>query len=239
MPYLLLLAAVILLLFLYWELIVAEGAHLGAGAVVWLYDLTAGRYDRIKQFDLAVESGTLGLPLAAELAGVAAPRVLDAACGTGRVARSLLRQPAFDGAVVNLDLSAGMLHAGRPHTAAWPGRAHWLRAPADRLPFGADSFDAVTCLEALEFVPDARAALAECVRVLRPGGLLLVTNRIGLEARLMPGKTFSRPAFERLLAEFPLRAVSVEPWQVEYDLAWALKSGQPTFVLRQHKVKSG
>ena len=226
MPYVLIAAAAVgLLLLLYWELIVAEGAHLGAGVVVWLYDLAAGRYDRIKQFDLAVEAGTLGLPLAAELAGVEAPRVLDVAGGTGRVARALLRQPAFDGSVVTLDLSARMLRAGQPHGTTWPGRVDWLRAAADRLPFGADSFDAVTCLEALEFVPEARAVLAECARVLRPGGLLLVTNRVGVEAALMPGKTFSRRAFERLMGELPVRDVSIEPWQVEYDLAWARKVG--------------
>jgi hypothetical protein len=39
------------------------------------------------------------------------------------------------------------------------------------------------------------------------------------------GKTFSRPAFERLLAEFPLYNLQIEPWQVEYDLVWARKSG--------------
>jgi ubiquinone/menaquinone biosynthesis C-methylase UbiE len=219
------LAAAVIIILLYWELVIAEGAHLGPSVVVWLYDLTAGRYDRIKQFDLAVESGTLGLPLAAELARVTEPRVLDAACGTGRVAWALLREPAFDGTVVNLDLSARMLRAGRPLGGAWSGRAHWLRAPADRLPFDDATFDAVTCVEALEFMPDARALLAECVRVLRPGGLLLITNRVGRDAWLMAGKTFPRPAFERLLAEFPLYNIQIEPWQVEYDLVWARKEG--------------
>jgi ubiquinone/menaquinone biosynthesis C-methylase UbiE len=219
----LLLAAAVLIVLLYWELVIAEGTHLGAGVVVWLYDLTAGRYDRIKQFDLAVENGTLGLPLAAELAGVTEPLVLDAACGTGRVAWAVLRQPAFDGTVVNLDLSAGMLRTGRVKGSSWPGRVHWLRAPADRLPFDDAAFDAVTCLEALEFMPDARAVLGECVRVLRPGGLLLTTNRVGRDAWLMPGKTYSRPAFERLIGDFPLYNVQIEPWQVEYDLVWARK----------------
>ena len=85
------------------------------------------------------------------------------------------------------------------------------------------SFDAVTCLEALEFLPDARAALCECVRVIRPGGLLVTTNRIGWDAWLMPGKTFSRRNFRHLLAEFPLEAVRIHTWQVDYDLAWARK----------------
>ena len=34
-----------------WELWICEGAHFGRRFVVWLYDLAAGRYDRIKHFD--------------------------------------------------------------------------------------------------------------------------------------------------------------------------------------------
>lgn len=211
-------------LLLYWELIIAEGAHLGPRVVVPLYDWVARRYDHaIKKFDLQTEAEILGLPLAAELADVDAPRVLDVAAGTGRAARALLREVAFDGTVVNLDLAAGMLAAGQPGCAAWPGRVAWVRAAAGPLPFPDAAFDAVTCLEALEFLPEARATLRECRRVLRPGGLLLITNRIGWQAPLILGKTFPRPAFRQLLADLELEAVRVEPWQVDYDLAWARK----------------
>jgi len=217
---------ILIALVAYWELIVVEGAHLGPGVVVWLYDLAARRYDRIKQFDLQVEADTLGLPLAAALAAMEAPLVLDVAAGTGRVARALLRQPAFDGRVVQVDLSGPMLRQGQHACAAWPERLDWVRAPAAPLPFPAGTFDAVTCLEALEFVPDARAALAECARVLRPGGVLLVTNRVGGDAWLLAGKTYRPEAFKRLLAELPLCDVQVQPWQVEYDLGWAKKSSE-------------
>ena len=226
MLYIALAVASVLLALLYWELIIAEGAHLGAGVVVWLYDLTAPWYDRIKQFDLEVEGGTLGLPLATALVELEGPLVLDVAAGTGRVGRALLREPAFDGRVVNLDLSARMLAQGR-HVCATldgAGRLDWLRAPVAALPFPSETFDAVTCLEALEFLPDSRAALAECVRVLRPGGLLLVTNRVGGDAWLLPGKTLRPETFEQVLRALPLCEVDVQPWQVEYDLAWALKN---------------
>ncbi|MCC7361967.1 MAG: class I SAM-dependent methyltransferase [Anaerolineales bacterium] len=208
---------------LYWQFVIAEGAHLGARVVVALYDRFAQRYDRVKNFDPQVEADTLALPLTVALAAVEAPRVLDVAGGTGRLARALLPQIAFDGEVTVLDLSRPMLTQGRPHAAPWPRRAHWLQAPAAALPFAAATFDAVACLEALEFLPSARAALAECARVLRPGGVLLVTNRVGFEAWLMPGKTFSRAAFRRLLGELPLEAVEAQRWQVEYDLIWARK----------------
>jgi ubiquinone/menaquinone biosynthesis C-methylase UbiE len=224
MPYVIVVLALVAAL-LYWQLVLAEGAHLGARAVVWMYDLTAPRYDRLKDFDPEVEAGTLGLPLALALAAAPAPRVLDVACGTSRLARALLPQIAFDGTVLNADLSARMLRQGRPHLAPWPGRAAWLQSPADRLPFAAASFDAVACLEALEFLPSASAALAECLRVLRPGGVLVVTNRIGPRAWIMPGKTFTRRAFRRCLAALPLAQVEVLPWQIEYDLVFARKAG--------------
>jgi len=223
MPYLAVALAILAALLVYWELVIAEGAHLGPRVVVWLYDLTARRYDGIKQFDLKVEADTLGLPLAMALAAMETQRVLDVAAGTGRVARALLRQPLFDGHLTQTDLAARMLAEGRRQCAAWPDLLAWVRAPAAQLPFADGAFDAVTCLEALEFLPDSRAALAECVRVLRPGGLLLVTNRMGPDAWLLAGMILPPAAFERRLAELPLEGVDVQPWQVEYDLAWAWK----------------
>ena len=208
---------------LYWELIVAEGAHLGPRVVVWLYDLVAGRYERIKKFQLDLDDDYLGRPLAAALMGKPHPRVLDVAAGTGRGARSFFRQAAFSGTIINVELASRMLAEGRRQLGAWPGRAAWVLGPADRLPFPAEAFDVVLCLEALEFLPDAGAALAECVRVLRPGGWLVVTNRVGLAARLMVGKTWTRAAFRRQLARLPLAEARVEPWQMEYDLARARK----------------
>lgn len=226
MPWLLLVLVLVGLL-LYWELILAEGAHLGPRVVVWLYDLTAPRYERIKQFDWETEAALVGWPLAEALASIESPRVLDVGAGTGRVARTLLRQVAFDGEVVNLDLSLPMLRQGRTECAAWPGRTLGLHAPADHLPFANNTFDAVTCLEVLEFLPAARLALDEYLRVLKPGGVLLLSNRIGWPARLIPGKTFTRPAFQRWLTHFGLTQVRVEPWQVEYDLCWARKRPAP------------
>ena len=221
MPLLILLA---LALLVYWELIIAEGAHLGPRVVVWLYDAVASRYERLKKFQPEWEAETIGWPLAVALAQVNALRVLDVAAGTGRVARALLRQIAFDGAISNIDLSAEMLMHGQRACAAWPERVAWARGPAHQLPFADNTFDAVTCLEALEFLPSTCAALAECVRVLKPGGMLLVTNRVGWPAWLMFGKTFSRAAFGRVLARFPLEDVRPQRWQVEYDLVWAKKS---------------
>lgn len=208
----------------WYELVLAEGAHLGERVVVWLYDLTAQRYETIKDFRGRDEDETLGWPLALALLEVGRHRgqVLDVASGTGRLPRALLRQKTFEGRIVATDMARRMISIGR--TMSDHPRLHWVQSSALRLPFDDDSFDAVTCLESLEFMPSPRAALAECVRVLRPGGTLLVTNRVGFDARLMLGKTWRRPQFKQHLATLPLMGVRVEPWMDLYDLAWARKA---------------
>jgi len=214
-------------LLLYWQLIIAEGAYLGSRVVTLMYDWSARIYERIKQYDAGDEQWFLGLPLARALALIPAPLVLDVATGTGRLPRAVLRQPAFDGRIIGLDLSRRMLREAVRRTAQFADRLTYIWQDAQDLPFDDDTFDAVTCLEALEFTPDPQKVLLELVRVLRPGGVLLVTNRVGRDAKLMPGKAFPRDAFPKLLREFPLEDIKVGPWQVDYDLAWAIKVGEP------------
>jgi demethylmenaquinone methyltransferase / 2-methoxy-6-polyprenyl-1,4-benzoquinol methylase len=94
-------------------------------------------------------------------------RVLDVGAGTGVSTEELARSGAY---AVGVDLSVGMLHAGRrtrPHLPL-------LAGDALRLPFPDATFDAVTISFALRNVVDADAALHELARVTRPGGRLVV-----------------------------------------------------------------
>ena len=154
-------------------------------------------------------------------------RVLDVGTGTGRLPRALLFQPRFHGHVVGLDLSRRMLAHAAHYTRPYADRVTLIWQDARFLPFPDNTFDAVTSLEMLEFTPDPRGVLAEMVRVLRPGGILLVTNRVGREATLLPGRAFSRDRFYALLEELPLENIQVQLWQVDYDLVWARKTGRP------------
>ncbi|MBI4342988.1 MAG: class I SAM-dependent methyltransferase [Candidatus Omnitrophica bacterium] len=89
--------------------------------------------------------------------------ILDAGCGSGRMLPML---EAF-GRPVGLDESLDGLRLG--------GYPRLARASLTALPFSAAAFDAVICLDAIEHVERDEAALAELVRVLRPGGLLALT----------------------------------------------------------------
>ena len=222
----------VLLALAYWQLVIAEGAYLGARVVAWTYDLVAGRYDAIKQFKPQNESWFVAGPLLRELVGVERPLVLDIATGTGRLPLALL-QERFRGQMVGLDLSRGMLRQARRKLAAYSDRVSLLWHNASSLPFADGTFDAVTCLESLEFLPHPREALSEMVRVLAPGGVLFVTNRVGHEARLLPGRAIPRAELEQVLASAHLSDIQVRPWQVNYDQILARKAGERVATARR------
>ncbi len=231
---LLIFALALIGLLLYWQLIIAEGAYLGAPLVALLYDWTAERYNNIKEFDPDLEALTLGLPLAQRLVRQPEALVLDVATGTGRVPLTMLGQPGYRGRVIGLDRASKMLNVARRELGSDQQRVSLIQADAMALPFANNSFPLVICLEALEFLPDPRQGLAELVRVLQPAsptqpytGWLLFSNRIGWEARLMPGKTWSREKLAAILRNLPLRRIKVQVWQSIYDLVWAQKVALP------------
>ncbi|HNS52198.1 MAG TPA: methyltransferase domain-containing protein [Anaerolineae bacterium] len=211
---------------IYWQMIVAEGAYLGPRAVAWTYDVVARRYDAIKQFDPSDEKRYLAEPLLRKLAGVENPLVLDVATGTGRLPLALLHTP-FSGQILGLDLSLKMLRVARSKLLPYGDRVDLVWHGAGHLPFGDGLFDAVTCLEALEFFPHPAESLVEMARVLAPGGVLFTTNRVGREAIFLPRHAIRRKDLERMLAALGLREVETRRWQVSYDLVMARKEGRP------------
>ncbi len=98
-------------------------------------------------------------------------RVLDVACGTGLVARELIRR--WGCRVVGLDQSAAMLARAEAKRGAEPLLAEQLtlvEGEAERLPFADAEFDHLTFTYLLRYVDDPGATLAELARVVRPGG---------------------------------------------------------------------
>ncbi len=210
-------------LFLYWLLVSTEGVYLGRRVVVWLYDLTANRYDDIKEYDPGDEFLLVTRPVLNALSGIARPRVLDVATGTGRVPFDLLQSPHFDGHIVALDDSRRMLDVARRKLAPFEHRVTLIQHPAVPLPFPDKHFDAIICLEALEFFPSDEAAMYEMVRVLQPGRYLLTTRRRGREGRLFLNRYRSRDNMRQMLEQAGLRQIQFHPWQVNYDLVTGFK----------------
>jgi len=212
----------------YWQLVIAEGAYLGPRAVTLMYDLSARIYERIKRYDVGAEQWHLGLPLTLALEHVPAPLVLDVATGTGRMPRAVLRQSAFDGRVIGLDLSRKMIAEAVRRSVQFADRITYVWQDAQQLPFIDNVFDAVSCLEAIEFTARPMEVVEELIRVLRPGGVLVVTNRVGTQARLLPGKAFPPEQFVSEVEKLGLEDVVLRQWQMDYDLIWGIKSGEPS-----------
>jgi SAM-dependent methyltransferase len=100
-------------------------------------------------------------------------RLLDAGCGAGEEARELARLAGPDGEVTGVDLSAGFIA-----TAAERGDGGVRYAVGDlsRLDFPDDGFDGVRSERVIQHVADPDAAVAELVRVVRPGGRVCLVD---------------------------------------------------------------
>lgn len=210
-------------LLIYWLLVTTEGVYLGQRVVTWLYDITAHRYDAIKEYDADDERLLVTRPVLSALQGISEPRLLDVATGTGRVPYDLLQSPGFPGAIVALDDSRRMLEVAREKLADHACCVSLLQLPAVPLPFRNEQFDAVTCLEALEFFPSDEAAVREMVRVLRHRRYLFLTRRRGWEGKLFLHRYRSQDNMRALLEDAGLSQIQFHPWQVNYDLVTALK----------------
>ena len=131
------------------------------------YTLVAPFYDA---FLTAATRGARKRSLAA-LAEAAPCDVLLLGVGTGLDLPHLPPQHRY----VGLDLTAAMLARARPRTHGLDFKP--LRGDAQRLPFHDASFDAVVLHLILAVVPAPTLCLAEAVRVLKPGGQLLVFDK--------------------------------------------------------------
>jgi SAM-dependent methyltransferase len=108
-------------------------------------------------------------------------RVLDVACGSGIMARTIARLLGPDGTVVGLDANPAMLATARRVSEAEGLRVSWVQGSAQELPFEDRSFDLVVCQHGLQFFPDRAGAVGEMYRVLAPGGRAVLVTWRGLE----------------------------------------------------------
>lgn len=105
------------------------------------------------------------------LGSVAGKTLLDVGCGDGALAAELVRRRAF---VTGLDTDPMMIAAARQRSESEATPLRLVEGRAEALPFGDNSFDYTLSVTTLCFVQEARRAVAEMARVLKPGGRLVI-----------------------------------------------------------------
>lgn len=205
------------------EIYFYEGVHLGPRFQSWFYDRWATRYDAGKRESQLHDDEMLAQPLMEKLQDIPKPFVLDFATGTGRLSVALLNRPEFKGHILALDLSQKMLEQAAAKLVNKQGQVEFLRHLSMPLPFPDASFDVVCCLEVLELLPDAQAALNEMSRLLRPGGILLTSR--GTEESGRKAKVKSEAEFTSMLQRSGFENIQVAKWWKLFDRVLAQKKG--------------
>ncbi|RXS41579.1 bifunctional demethylmenaquinone methyltransferase/2-methoxy-6-polyprenyl-1,4-benzoquinol methylase UbiE [Idiomarina sp. 29L] len=103
-------------------------------------------------------------------------KVLDIAGGTGDLTAQFSRRVGPEGEVVLADINDAMLKVGRDklRDRGVVGNVRYVQADAEELPFDDNTFDVITIAFGLRNVTDKDKALSSMLRVLKPGGRLLI-----------------------------------------------------------------
>ena len=197
-----------------------------------MFDAIAERYDLLNDVLSLGQDRLWRRFVAATVAARPGERVLDLAAGTGTSSRTFTTAGAF---CVACDFSLGMQQVGARRAASRggpggpaPGPVRFVAGDALRLPFGDRAFDAVTSSFGLRNVADPDAALAEMLRVTRPGGRLVICEFGHLPAAQLDawyGRYLSAalPAMARWLSPsgdaYEYLAESIRDWPSQAELA--------------------
>lgn len=128
--------------------------------------------------------------------------VLDVACGTGVLSRSLHKLVTDSGSVTGLDPNIGMLTVAAERDCD----INWKQGIAESLPFEAGSFDAVVSQFGLMFFDNPKLAISEFLRVVKPNGTIVVGVWDSIEN--IPGYKVEHALIEKLAGSRAADAVA-------------------------------
>lgn len=171
-----------------------------ANMVAGVFHSVAGKYDLMNDV-MSFGIHRLWKRYTIDCSGVRpGQKVLDLAGGTGDLAAKFARIVGPTGEVVLADINDSMLRVGRDklRDMGIVGNVSYVQADAEKLPFEDNTFDLITIAFGLRNVTDKDAALRSMLRVLKPGGRLLVLE-------------FSKPEAEMLSKAYDLYSFHIMP----------------------------
>lgn len=142
--------------------------------VTRMFDNISGNYDGLNRVISFGIDKSWRKKVLALVAGTNPASILDIATGTGDLALLMARTNATQ--IVGLDLSEGMLEIGRKKAAEknLSHRIQLIQGDSENLPFEDGAFDAITVGFGIRNFENLEKGLSEILRVLRPGGILVV-----------------------------------------------------------------
>lgn len=176
-----------------------------ANLVAGVFHSVAGKYDLMNDV-MSFGIHRLWKRYTIDCSGVRpGQKVLDLAGGTGDLAAKFARIVGPTGEVVLADINDSMLRVGRDklRDMGIVGNVSYVQADAEKLPFEDNTFDLITIAFGLRNVTDKDAALRSMLRVLKPGGRLLVLE-------------FSKPNVEMLSKAYDLYSFHIMPRMGEF-----------------------
>lgn len=204
--------------------------------VAAMFDTVAERYDLLNDILSFGQDRWWRSVVARTVAARAGEVVLDIAAGTGTSSRTFTASGAR---CVASDFSLGMLEVGARRPASNDGLVSFVAGDAMWLPFADQSFDTVTISFGLRNVTDAATALAEMLRVTKPGGKLVICEFSHLPARPFDA-VYQRylaaalPSIARRLSHnsqaYAYLAESIRDWPAQEDLAGQIRAAGWTAV---------
>jgi SAM-dependent methyltransferase len=215
-------------------LMVTEFSYLGRTPTRLMYNFLSIKYEnkwRKKEYASPEVTRRLFLePLRQALGEAPSAAFLDLACGSGRMSFLVLRSEWFRGTVEAIDFSPGMLarfaQSLRGCTAEQRARVQVRNEDLDRWQAPAGKcYDAVTLMEAAEFLADFPRLVDEVVKCLKPGGLFLLTKPGPWRTWFFPRRRQKANDLTAVLKEKGFDRVEILPWTADYYAVHAWKRG--------------
>ncbi|MFA1555646.1 methyltransferase domain-containing protein [Actinomadura chokoriensis] len=157
------------------------GGHAGGGEPVWKGEpgntsTLLGR-PAVGYLDAAADTlATVKREILRRLAPAPGQRLLDVGCGNGADVLELAGRVVPAGEVIGVDVNERAIEEARARGTGTGVPASFQSASAFALPFADGHFDGVRAERVVQHLPDPAAAIAEMVRVARPGGRVLVAD---------------------------------------------------------------